>query len=355
MSEFWQSSGNRNTDAAQQQIQVLQAALEGPLPLRTLSVAQSAVVDANARCVRYVGSTASDVLTLPTANALGAGVGQAIVLVNTSAVAISVVPSGSDTLNGVTTAYSLAARSQVLFVADAQGAWWAAPVPDTTGRLLRLTVLTGTTLAVFPGTLAYRLRLWGGGGGGGGVISAACAAAGGGGAGSYAERYGNPIAASYTFALGAAGAAGSTAGGDGGNGGDSTFSAGGVTVTAPGGKGGKGDAAGTAGATSRARGGGAGGAVASNGNVINGGGAPGHPSVMVRINFADIMATSGAGGSSALGGGGGVGRERSVTSTSNGADAIGPASGGGGAIDDGTAARTGGTGGAGYGILEEFS
>lgn len=225
--------------------------------------------------------------------------------------------------------------------------------PDTTGRLLRSSVLTGTTLAVFAGTKNYRLRLWGGGGGGGGVVSAACAAAGGGGAGSYAERFGNPIAASYTFALGAAGAAGSTAGGDGGNGGDSTFSAGGVTVTAPGGKGGKGDAAGTAGATSRARGGGAGGALSSNGTT-DGGGAPGHPAIMVRINFSDIMATSGAGGSSSLGSGG-VGRERSVTSTSAGADAAGPAAGGGGAIDDGTAARAGGAGSPGYGILEEYA
>ena len=352
MSEFWQSQGNRNTDAAQQQIQVLQAALEGPLPLRTLSVAQSAVVDANARCVRYVGSTASDVLTLPTANALGAGVGQAIVLVNTSAVAISVVPSGADTLNGVTTAYSLAARSQVLFVADAQGAWWAMPVPDLTGRLLRTTVLTGTTLAAFPGTRMYRLRLWGAGGGGGGVINAV-AAGGGGGAGSYAERVGTAIPATWNFVLGAAGAAGSTAGGAGGNGGSSTFSDGAVTVTAPGGTGGSGDAAGTAGATSRSRRGGTGGVLSTNGTT-NGGGAPGHPSIMVRINFADVMAISGAGGSSSLGGGG-LGHSTPGATSAAGNAATGPAAGGGGAIDDGTAARAGGAGGDGYGILEEFS
>lgn len=230
------------------------------------------------------------------------------------------------------------------------GAWVRQP---NSGRLLRSTVLTGTSLAVFAGTRNYRLRLWGGGGGGGGVISATCAAAGGGGAGSLAERFGNPLAAAYTFTLGAAGAGGSTAGGDGGNGGDSTFSVGGVVVTAPGGTGGKGDAAGTAGTTSRARPGGAGGILSTNG-TSNGGGAPGHPAIMVRINFADIMATSGAGGSSYLGGGG-VGRERSVTPTSVGADAVGPAAGGGGAIDDGTAARAGGVGGAGYGILEEYS
>lgn len=221
------------------------------------------------------------------------------------------------------------------------------------GRLLRSSVLTGTSLAVFPGTKNYRLRLWGGGGGGGGVISAACAAGGGGGAGGCAERFGNPLAATYTFALGAGGTGGSTAGGDGGNGGDSTFSVGGVLVTAPGGSGGKGDAAGTGGATSRARAGGAGGILSTNGTT-NGAGAPGLPAIMVRINFADIMATSGSGGSSAYGGGG-LGFERSVTSTAAGNAAVASAAGGGGAIDDGTAARAGGAGGAGHGILEEFS
>lgn len=231
------------------------------------------------------------------------------------------------------------------------GAWVRQP---NSGRLLRTTVLTGTSLAVFPGTKNYRLRLWGGGGGGGGVISATCAAAGGGGAGASAERFGNPLAAAYTFAIGAAGAGGSTAGGDGGNGGDSTFSVGGVVVTAPGGTGGKGDAAGTAGATSRARPGGAGGILATNGSSFNAGGAPGLPAVMVRINFVDVMATSGSGGS-CLVGAGGLGYERSVTASAAGNAAVGSAAGGGGAIDDGTAARAGGAGGAGYGILEEFS
>jgi len=352
MSEFWNASGNRNTDASQQRIAQLEAALEGPLPLRVLSLATSGTFDPAARLVRYVGANAADVITLPTANAQGAGTGQLVVLVNTSAVAISVVPSGADTLNGAQTAYALAATSAVVFESDSQGAWWAALVPDATGRLLRSTVLTGTTLAVFAGTKSYRVRLWGGGGGGGGVISA-IAAAGGGGAGSYAERVGNPIAASYTFALGAGGTGGSTAGGDGGNGGSSIFSAGGVTVTAPGGTGGAGDAAGTAGATSRGLRGGPGGALATNGTT-NGGGAPGQPSVMVRINFADIMAISGAGGSSSIGGGG-LGHARPFTTTAAGNAAIGPAAGGGGAIDDGTAARAGGAGGAGYGILEEFA
>jgi len=226
--------------------------------------------------------------------------------------------------------------------------------PDTTGRLLRLTGLTGTSLAVFPGTKSYRVRIWGGGGGGGGVISAACAAAGGGGAGAPAERAGTSIPSTWNFVLGAAGAAGSTAGGDGGNGGDSTFTSGSGTVTAPGGSGGKGDAAGTAGATSRARKGGAGGAASTGGSVFNGGGAPGLPAHMVRITFGDTMATSGSGGSSSLAGGG-LGHERSVTASAAGNDAVGYAAGGGGAIDDGTAARAGGVGGPGYGILEEYA
>jgi len=248
--------------------------------------------------------------------------------------------------NGVTYVQVMGPNSQF----KTPGAWVRQP---NSGRLLRSTVLTGTSLAVFAGTKNYRLRLWGGGGGGGGVISAACAAAGGGGSGSYAERFGSPIAEAYTFALGAGGTGGSTAGGNGGNGGDSIFSAGGVTVTAPGGSGGKGDNAGTVGATSRARAGGAGGIQSTNGTT-NGAGSPGAPAIMVRINFVDIMATSGAGGSSALGGGG-IGYERSVTSTAAGSPAAGPAAGGGGAIDDGTAARAGGAGGAGHGILEEYS
>jgi len=257
-------------------------------------------------------------------------------------------PTSTDADNG-----GVGVSGRVAVAGVKVGRWHRTSPPLSTGRLLRSTVLTGTSLAVFPGTRNYRLRLWGGGGGGGGVINAACAAAGGGGAGSPVERFGNPLAATYTFALGAAGAGGSTAGGDGGNGGDSTFSVGGVLVTAPGGSGGKGDAAGTAGATSRARRGGDGGILSTNGTT-NGAGAPGHPSIMVRINFVDTMATSGAGGSSAYGGGG-LGHERSVTPSAAGNAAVGPAAGGGGAIDDGTAARAGGAGGAGHGILEEYA
>ncbi len=230
----------------------------------------------------------------------------------------------------------------------------AAGVPDgapgrwrrvgaSAGRVLRSTVLTGTTLAVFPGTRNYRLRMWGAGGGGGGAANGGLTAGGGGGAGAPVERFGNPLAATYTFALGAGGTGGSTAGGDGGNGGDSTFSVGGVLVTAPGGSGGKGSAAVGAGVSA----GGDGGALSTNGTT-NGGGCPGDNGFVAGATFA-----SGSGGSTSIGGGG-----RGITGTnSTGSPPVGPGAGGGGALNDGGAGvgRAGAAGADGYGILEELS
>lgn len=226
----------------------------------------------------------------------------------------------------------------------ADGTWAAPPVASSAGRLLRSTVLTGTTLASFAGTTSYRVRGWGAGGGGGGAaFTGGLTAAGAGGAGAPVERVGTAIPATWNFVLGAAGAAGAAAGGDGGDGGDFTFTDASLTVTAPGGKGGKGSAAAIGGIEA----GGDGGALATNGTT-NGAGAPGGYGLAIGTASA-----SGTGGSSAVGGGGrGV-----VGGNSVGTAAVGPGAGGGGAVNDGGggADKAGGAGTAAYGILEEYA
>lgn len=108
------------------------------------------------------------------------------------------------------------------------------------GELVNIRVISTTGAGTYtPPTGTKRLLVYvtgaGGGGGGGDNGISATGAGGGGGAGGTAKKfYDTPLAASYSYtvgAKGAGGAAGNNAGSDGGN---STFGA----LTAPGGKGG---------------------------------------------------------------------------------------------------------------------
>lgn len=162
----------------------------------------------------------------------------------------------------------------------------------------------------------------GGGGGGGGVAGGTAgqsAVGGGGAAGGFLKHHYTSLPSSPSYSVGAAGAAGASGGGNGGAGGSTVFDSGGTPLTAQGGGGG------TFTAESAAIGATAGGAttVATGGNLVNGGGAPG----TAGIKLGAAVAIGGHGGSGPLGGGGGVGG----MSDAAGAAGIGPGAGGGGA------------------------
>jgi hypothetical protein len=69
----------------------------------------------------YVGG-ASQTLTLPPANALGTSVASVLMLLNTSANTVTVVPSRGDSVNG-TTSLSVATAVLALLVSDGVSKW----------------------------------------------------------------------------------------------------------------------------------------------------------------------------------------------------------------------------------------
>lgn len=238
-------------------------------------------------------------------------------------------------------------------VLDEKGTWTHYDVNGAkydnvmTGRYLGTTVITaGTTFTTKPETRTIFARVQGAGGGGGGCtsVAAAAAAGGGGSAGAYAEKTftvaGNTT---YAVAIGAAGAGVSGAAGN--NGGATSIGPiGGVTVSAPGGIGGP---VATAATTLTARAGGASPAIATGGDV-NLGGEPGAYGVVLIV--ATPIVASGAGGSSEFGAGG-VG----IVAVGNGVNAVGAGAGGGGSATGASAVRTGGNGGAGQIVIDEYS
>lgn len=187
------------------------------------------------------------------------------------------------------------------------------------------------------------IECYGGGGGGGGATSTAATstgAGGGGGAGSWATLVASAatIGASKTVTIGAAGAAGTNGPGSGGAGGDT--SVGTLCI----GKGGSGGLLSSGGSPVL---GGLGG-IAGTGDRT-GTGAPGGTGA--GSGLLSVGASSGNGGSSALGGGG---RSISSTTAAAGEAGTGYGSGGSGASSfNGSGAVAGGAGTAGFVIITE--
>lgn len=186
------------------------------------------------------------------------------------------------------------------------------------------------------------VRLFGAGGGGGGVSGAASSigAGAGGGGGAYAElRINNPLA-SYAYVTGAGGTAGANTGGTGGNGANSTFGTG-PLITAPGGQGGIGMVAGTSLLIAT---GGNGGAVATGGDINATGQGGG-----IGVRLSSAIGAAGQGGSGALCGG-----ANAPIAAGNGNNGQGYGAGGSGAFSTANSAKTGGVGGAGALVVDEY-
>jgi hypothetical protein len=300
------------------------------------------------------GVTAVDILAAPAANAQRKV--NALSIYNADTVACVCTVRYNDNATLYTLVKTSLAVGDTLIFTDA-GGWETLDSSGNrkttiaaTGRWLKTTVLTsGTSFTTQPATTAIYVRVQGPGGGGGGVALNAAGngtVAGGGAAGSYAEKTfvvtGNTA---YTYAIGAAGAAGASGGGTGGAaGGASTFAVGATTVTAPSGLGGT--FLGT-GAVHNYALGGASGAIATFGDV-NQGGMEGRDGVII---VAGVVGVGGGGGDSTFGNGG---PQRKTTGA--GAVGLGLGSGGSGGLSLAAgAAAAGGAGCAGVIVVDEFS
>lgn len=215
------------------------------------------------------------------------------------------------------------------------------------GQFLRRTIYTtgsAATHTFLAATRAVRAIGLACGGGGGGCSSSAsnCAVGGGGAAGGLFDVLVTGTAFSTgTYTVSATGGtAGANTGGTGGTGADTTLVIGATTYTAKGGLGGVGQTFGTAAAAVL----GGAGVVSTNAN-INGAGAPGGWAYRV----SGTVGVSGAGGSSIYGSGGNA---RNTQGAGNAAIGFGAGGGGGCAL---SAAVTGGAGGPGLLIIEEYS
>ena len=238
----------------------------------------------------------------------------------------------------------------------------AATVAQTSGRLLRTSLYyrdeftNVQTVAVDGGpgsttgagvftplaqTQRVRVRCQGAGGAGGGAgaqLATSFAAGGGGAAGAYSESIFSSGFSSVAITVGTGGVG--VAGAAGGNGTGSSF---GALASAPGGTGGAPGTSYTA--PSIAAGGTSPTAV---GNVFQGAGAAGSPSVML----SNAAITSGAGGASAFGGGG---MPRVNTSGTGGAGFAYGSGGAGATAQNSIGAQLGGSGGSGCIIVEEYA
>lgn len=231
-------------------------------------------------------------------------------------------------------------------VSTVNGSSGAVTVP-VGGRLVGFQVLTGSgTYTPTAGATAAFVTAIGGGAGAGGTVLGLTATTGGvsagAGAGSYCSKRITPLAASYAFACGAAGAGGAAGANDGVDGGDTTFAA---VLTAPGGK----KSLGQAVTTQAVVPGGLGGALATGGDVNNGGNC-GDGVMRVTSNGR----ISGKGGSTPWGSGGGS--QSLGTASAVGLAGTGFGAGGGGAYSaDAATDRAGGAGSQGAILVWEYS
>lgn len=86
-----------------------------------VTLVATANIPPGASIVAYVGGP-NATLTLPPANALGANVGAVVFLLNTASVAVTVVPSRGDSVNG-TTSLSVAAGVLCVLASDGSNKW----------------------------------------------------------------------------------------------------------------------------------------------------------------------------------------------------------------------------------------
>lgn len=225
-------------------------------------------------------------------------------------------------------------------VANATQSQQAIPLGQAVGRLLRVTTITNTgTFTAGAGTTAVKVRLQGSGAGGGGVAGTGAsqiAVGSGGGAGAYSEGYFTSGFNGVTVTIGSAGAGGAATAG--GNGGTCSF---GALMTAPGGTGGSVAGPATAPFQPIATAG----TVAGTGGYLNSGG-NGCPATSSASN-SSFLGTPGA--PSILGSGGSL-----PATGSNGV--AGTNGGGGSGTQQGPSggSLTGGTGGKGICIIEEY-
>jgi hypothetical protein len=201
---------------------------------------------------------------------------------------------------------------------------------QATGRLINVQVfLSSGTYVPSAGVNKIKVRAWGAGGGGGGVSSAATAGAAGGTSGAYVEGL-YSVTGSLGVVIGSGGVGGTSSGGAGGSGGVTSL---GSLLSATGGSGGGGTTNSSAGSTASSAG------VATGGTMFN------------------LSGMGGRAPSGSLGGSGGSaystqGGEGHYTSGSGAGGFPGSAGGGANGV---SVAVQGGTGAAGYMIIEEYA
>lgn len=316
----------------------------------TLGNARTVVADANYsalatdREISYTSITAARIVTLPAASAFPAG--HSLLIVDESGAVsttntLSIVPAGSDTINGSTTNGALVTGyGYCRLISNGSNKW------NQVGRRTNLIAFTSSgTYNATPGmTKCDVFLVAGGGGGGGGALqsaSAACSGGGGGGGGGVATYTftAAQIGASQAVTIGPGGTAGgpaatgSTPGGTGGIGANSQF---GSLTKAIGGGGGAG------GQLASVSGGGGGGGIL--GSTSSGSGAAGGTAAFGASSGGGGVASSGVTTPSAASGGGG-GANGAAGGASGNTLFGSSGGGGGGGISAANAVTGGGVGG----------
>lgn len=226
---------------------------------------------------------------------------------------------------------------------------YIAQLRDRHGRLINVQVFASIGTSSYTptaGTNSIKVRSLGGGASAGGTQAtgaAQVAASGGAQAGAYGEAYFqiSALTVPVTVTIGAGGAPAAAGGNPGNAGGTTSF---GTYLSCPGGSPSAGFAAA---APPFSSGGGSGGTGPAGANILGTPGSPGTSSCMLSTSAG----FSGAGGSSPFGAGG-----VSRASTSAGAAAAGYGAGGGGALQSPSGAGlSGGAGGNGIIIIEEYA
>jgi len=286
----------------------------------------------NKKLLEIDASTGAKTISLLSAATAGNGAGLILKKIDTTVNAVSIDPSGTETIDGATVFALTKTNDSVVIVSD--GTNWKI-VADTLTRITSLkTFISGSsgnfaTPDNIDTNTVFKFILTGGGGSGGNSPGGN-SAAGGGGAGSTAIFYvaGLSPSTNYPYTIGSGAAAGSVSAG-----GASSITINGITYNCGGGASGENGS----GSNGSAALGGLGGSIAisggTNSNLID---VPGGDGINSSINANTSAA--GNGGPSYWGGGGRGGNQRN-TGGQNGGRAYG--SGGGGGVSNSTAGAAG--------------